>query len=248
MSGEPPSAAALAEHAFNARWWGSPVGVVRDAGFFRRPMAERREALARFAWAEFSCEQDAGPDLLAAVADTGFVWADVQIPFRIGLASRAADGTARESSPLVISTAAEGWRTRPGALPVRSFTSERFLMLPGATQARIDNRFRGWAAEICAASPDLCLEFVRGGAVQGWFLSQPDGSGGIRLTLAALADAATCSGMELYRSALQAYARSGFRLGSASFSVRNTAVMSIYAALHARFQAPRPVFLWWPRG
>ena len=248
MADRTEPAVLLAEHAFNARWWGNPVGVVRDAGFFRLPMAQRRQELARFAWAEFACAQDTDPALLAAAADTGFVWADVQIPFRIGLASPAVEAAARDSSPLEARTVAEGWRTPPAAIPVRSFTSERFLMLPGATQARIDERFRGWAAEICAGSPELCLEFARGGSVQGWFLAEPDGASGIRLTLAALAEQAACSGMELYRAALHAYARRGFRLGAASFSVRNTAVMSIYAALQARFQPPRPVFLWWPRG
>ena len=67
---------------------------------------------------------------------------------------------------------------------------------------------------------------------------------GLLVALAMLAGDATISGMLLYQKACAAYARLGYRVGEASFSVTNTAVHNIYAKLGARFSTPAGNWLW----
>ena len=40
-------------HAFNARWWGAPVGVVTDPTWLTGPPAALAKACAEFAWVEY---------------------------------------------------------------------------------------------------------------------------------------------------------------------------------------------------
>jgi hypothetical protein len=80
--------------------------------------------------------------------------------------------------------------------------------------------------------------------LQGWFLSRPGMQHSLNLALAMLSNTAEISGLLLYQQACVAYAGRGHRLGNASFSVTNTPVHNIYAALGARFMTPGGNWLW----
>ena len=224
----------------NTRWWGEPVGRVDDPGFFALDPAERAAALEPFAWAEFRSPLDSSPDPWALAA-TGFAFCDVQVNFKLRLrpVPEGASAAALEV------TAADQQRFDPLDRPLKPFTRERFARLRGATQERVDDRFVRWARQLLDEHPELALQIASGGEPQGWYCSRPLGSG-INLTLAALYEGATISGLHLYEAAIGAYAERGFRIGSASFSITNGDAHGIYAGLGARFTSPVGFWLWQP--
>lgn len=212
----------IRQHDFNSRWFGAPVALITDAAFFKLPTAEREALLRPFAFAEFRATLPPEPGLAEAA---GFWLADVQVPFRIGLA-KVAD---------VPSLTAQ-----PGAQPkdLARFSHERLGLLPGVDAARVDARYQLWAGTLASSSPATALTLSADGRTQGYFLSERDPDGSLRLTLAALHKDATISGHLVYQKALHVYAAQGFRVGHAAFSVTNTAVLNIYSRLGAHFLAP----------
>ena len=222
----------------NSRWWGADVGRVTDAAFVTLAPAERAEALAPYAWAELRAPLDAAPDPWD-LCDAGFGFCDAQVGFRIRLGAPS-PGSSAEGLEVV---SAEDAAFDPSALPVRPFAHERFLALRGATPERVGERYLAWARQLAAEHPALALHVLRDGEPQGWFCGRP-AARGIELTLAALYEGATTSGLHLYEAALGAFAAQGHRLGGASFSITNTDVHGIYAALGARFTSTDGSWIW----
>jgi hypothetical protein len=222
----------------NSRWWGAEVGRVTDPALVTLPAEERDAALAPYAWAELRAPLDAAPDPWA-LASAGFAFTDVQIGFRIRIAPPAPGSSARELQAISADEAAFD----PAAVPTRPFTHERFLLLRGAEPEKVSERYTRWASQLADEHPDLALHLVRDGKPQGWFLARP-AERGIELTLAALYDDATASGLHLYEAALGGFAARGHRLGGARFSIRNTEVLGIYAALGARFTTTDGHWIW----
>jgi hypothetical protein len=229
----------IREHETNARWWGEPVGVVDDPAFFALPGDERAALLAPFAWAEYRAPLDDAPDPWA-LSRAGFAFGDVQVGFRIAL-GRIPQTPSAGALEVV---AADERPFDPGALPVRPFQHERFALLHGAAAHDLGARYLAWARDLVAEHPAWCFEILADGTPQGWYCSRPQGRNGVELTLAALYEQATISGVTLYEAAIRAYAARGARTGGASFSVRNHAAHGIYAALGARFVAATGFWLW----
>ncbi|GHD33718.1 hypothetical protein GCM10007053_18430 [Halioglobus pacificus] len=222
----------IRQHDFNSNWWGSPVAIIDSPKFFECKPDDQEEMLRNFAWAEY-----AGP--LNAVSpkrlvDASFCQVDTQINFRLNLK------TIEDTS----STAAFECRFADESIfdvdvnRLETFASERFFSLPGVNEEKVNHRYAMWASSLVEGHPECCLEIQAEGETQGWFLSAPDGKNSLSLTLAMKHRDATISGALLYRAALIAYADRGYRLGQASFSVKNIPVMNIYASLGARFTAP----------
>jgi hypothetical protein len=222
----------------NTRWWGAPVGIVDDAAFFTLPESEREQALAPYQWVEFkSAFASALP--LSAMARAGFFLADTQIAFRVALGKSGGTSCGEE---LTVHFADE-----PGFAyseeDLAFFEHERYIHLPGQTPDRLNARYANWGRQLIREHPSTCLAVLSGGAVQGWFLSQP-AAAGLNLMLAVAHRRARVSGFLLYEKSLAAYGVKGHRIGFASFSVMNTAVLNIYAKLGARFTPPSGNWLW----
>jgi hypothetical protein len=228
----------IKRHEFNTEWWGEEVGIVSDPEFFRLPQAEQRTALEKFAWVEFVSPVSKVPDH-QSLTSSGLFHTDTQIRFRIDL-SHIRPGPCAHALQVENASSAP-FEIRLGDL--RVFPHERFYVLPGASEARVNNRYVGWSQNLIQQHPATCLRFLQEGRVQGWFLSHAE-SASIDLTLAMLSSDSSSSGFDLYSRALAEYNRAGFRLGSASFSVRNTPVHNIYASLGARFLEPRECWMW----
>jgi hypothetical protein len=226
----------IRNHEFHSRWWGAPVGVVDDLGVLALPAAERERQLDAFAWVELRAPLHAADPL--ALARTGFAQIDTQIPFKIRI-NRVTGGPSLDEL-----TVERGPFTVDDAAP---FGHERFRHLPGITDEKIAERFATWAAMQIESAPEWCLRIASGGATQGWFFSEM-ARDGLHLELAMLHREATISGAYLYRKSLLAYAALGAQIGTARFSVENTAVLNIYASMGAQFLAPFGIWLWTRRG
>ena len=225
------------EHRFNSEWFGRPVAIVREAAFFSQSDADIRAALSRWAWAEFRC----GPDVVdrRRLAALGFFLADTQVHFRLGLG-------ALEATPSLDGLTLRWADAEPFSVPssgMAEFHHERYRHVPGVTAARLNERYATWAKHLVASAPATCLQVEVGGEPQGWFLSSPQGKK-LQLTLAMTAVGAKISGLHLYLAAGVAYAKKGFSLGEASFSVHNTPVLNIYSKLGARFVSTEDAWLW----
>lgn len=227
----------IRRHEFNSEWCGQEAGIVEDDAFFDLDEAQRATALAPWAWVE--ARSPLTPEGIARVSRAGFRYADTQVHFKIGL-------TRIGSSPSIERLEARSHRDAPfriAAGDVADFRNERFLALPGITQADLNRRYALWSEHICERDPGFCLEILADGEPQGWFLSSM-AERGLELTLAMLKRDAKIGGHHLYHRALVAYREAGARVGSAAFSVTNTAVHNIYAALGARFVEPVGCWLW----
>jgi hypothetical protein len=227
----------IERHDFNSTWWGSDVGIVRDPAFFEVAAERRAELLAPFAWVEHRAPLEG--EATGAVHAAGFSQVDTQVRFKIGLARL--EGTP-STERLDVRFADEG------ELAVRledlaDFRHERFQHLPGITPSSLNRRYALWSEHLIARDPTACMEVVDGGVPQGWFLGRHT-DGGLELTLAMLRRDARISGLLLYHRALLAFAQRGARVGFAGFSVSNTPVLNIYAALGARFLTPEGCWLW----
>jgi hypothetical protein len=231
----------IREHAFNSSWWGQPVGIVEDGAFFDLPELARRSLLAPFSWVEFRSRQRGAPSP-EAVARSGFFHADTQIHFRLGL-NRSPP--AADCRTLEVSSAAEvPFEISPADFA--PFTHERFLLVHGSSATRVNERYALWCNRLIAEHPETALRLSRSGHVQGWFVSRPHAQG-LHLALAMLHRDARVSGFSVYAEALAAYRAGGHRVGFASFSVTNTAVMNVYSRLGALFLEPELCWLWMPR-
>jgi hypothetical protein len=233
--------ALIERHDANSTWWGSDVAIVRQPEFFELGADARAALLAPYDWAEWRGALDSEPSP-QAISAAGFWWADVQISFRLAL--RRVHPTP-SSAELEVASAAER-AFDPAARPTRPFGAERYLMLDDVTPERLATRYAAWAAQLTAADPEWAVEVRHAGVPQGWFCATP-GQRGLRLTLAALYDDAVTAGPTLYRAAIRSFADRGARIGWASFSVRNAAVLNLYAELGAHF-APQEVVWLWTRG
>jgi hypothetical protein len=232
----------IREHTFNSHWWGKPIGYVSDPAFFYLSDEERRDALAPYAWAEAAMPLADSVSHAFPMAKAGFVQVDTQVNFRINL-RRVRDSLSLANLEVQFADEQPFSITSDVLAP---FASERFLRIPDADQARVNDRIALWAAELLEKSPEHCLRISYGNQTQGWFLSQAGEQKSINLTLAIVARDASISGMYIYQKALRAYTARNHVLGWASFSITNTAVHNIYAHLGAHFLAPRGNWLWLP--
>jgi hypothetical protein len=224
-------------HEFNTAWWGAPTGIVTDAAFFALPLPEQRAALQAYEFVEFRAPLDERHPHLG-LRRAGFFWADTRLAFRLDLRPIAAPSSNLE----VISAADSPFTLGPDDLA--HFEHEPFIHLPGITADRLTERYARFARQVLAEHPGWCMRVSSGGVTQGWFFARPQPDGLLNLTLAALHRRATISGAHVYRAGTHAYGRRGARLGTADFSVLNTPVPNIYAALGARFLTPRGGWLW----
>ena len=228
----------IREHVHNTAWWGAPVAVV-DAAFFTLETAAQQAALGAYAWAEFKSPFASAP--CEQLAASGFDLVDMQIGFRLMLG-------AVNDSPSLESLVCQFADQTPFEIEsdqMRGFEHERFLCLPGASQERVAQRYVRWANQLVREHPEWCLRVLYQGEVQGWFLASLTKQG-LYLALAMLSRSAQVSGLHLYQKAICAYAAKGARIGHASFSARNTAVLNIYSQLEARFTSTEGVWLWHP--
>ena len=227
-------------HDFSSRWFGSPVGIVRDAAFFALPATERQAALARYSWVEYRAPSVDGAALAALMQD-GFLQSDVQIHFRLRLEEPT-------PSPSLDSLSVVRADQKPFGIAsgeMADFTHERFSLVPGVTTRMITERYEMWATGILKNAPHFCLQVRSERGVEGWFLSSKDTrQAGLNLALAVLHREARISGMLLYKKALGAYRSMGETLGWASFSATNTPVLNIYSELGARFTSSGVIWLW----
>ena len=228
----------IKRHDFNTEWWGDEAGIVTDPAFFTQPSSQIRTALDRFSWVEFFHPVSKLP-ARHILANAGFFYTDTQIRFRLDLAHIQPNSCAA-ALKLEIASAS------PFSIEddeLKLFPFERFYALPNATESKVNQRYVLWANNLIQQNPATCYRFLQDRKVQGWFLSHPEPPA-IGLTLAMLSQNAAISGFDLYSRALAEYAKQGFRLGMASFSVRNTPVHNIYANLGARFLEPREYWMW----
>jgi hypothetical protein len=210
---------------------------VDNPDFFSLPKATQSFHLEEFAWVEFKAPLDSVD--LAAVHGAGFVQVDTQVRFRLGL-RRLPEFSSTDGLQAVF---ANDELFQVTGDQMANFGAERFSFLPGADAARIRERYALWSASLIEDNPKHCVQIRDGSGVQGWFLAAERG-GSIDLTLAMLHRNAGASGFLVYLSALRAYADRGARLGSAAFSITNTPVHNIYAALHARFVSTSGCWFW----
>ncbi len=227
----------IREHVFNGHWWGARVGFLHDPSFFSLDPAEQRALLKEYAWVEFVAPVGAvSPHVLSRA---GFVPIDTQIGVQLDL-------TRVPPPPPMIELTAVSADEQPFAISadeMASYERERYRYLPGITPHKLNERYALWSKALIVAQPQWCLQITNGAQVQGWFLAEQEREG-FRLTLGVLHRDAQISDLALYQKALSTYARRGQYVGTARFSVTNTAVHNLYARLGARFLAPRGYWLW----
>lgn len=229
----------IQNHEFNTRWWGSPVGVVSNPGFFSLDIEQQQKLLEPYAWAEFHSSLGECPPL-KELADSGFFQIDTQIRFMLNL--RKIEPTASTEQLSCVFADEKDFNIEAEQLAM--FTHERFRHVPGCTETLTNERYALWANDLVREHPENCMQLFLKDRLQGWFLSRPGEAHRLNLALAMLTNTSEISGMLLYHQACVAYAKRGHRLGSASFSVSNTPVHNIYAKLGARFMPPGGNWLW----
>ena len=225
-------------HQSNTAWWGHPVAIITDAAWFDQTDTIRKQSLEPYAWAEFKAPLVTAPPA-AHLCQAGFALVDVQMNFRMSLGNVAI--TPSLEAYECASAAEKPFVICPDE--ARTFEHERFFQIPGMTPEKLNQRYVSWANDLIAKHPEWCLRLTHHGKTQGWFLSEPNGTS-LHLTLAMMAANASVSGQHLYHRALCEYRRLGATMGHAAFSVRNTAVLNIYAQLGARFTPPTGCWLW----
>ena len=227
----------IGRHDFNSDWCGQEAGIVRDPAFFGLEPGEQAELLQPWAWVEARQE---GELCRRSMQAAGFLQVDTQMPFKIGLARL-------QGSPSLERAEVRFADEHPFQIKVSEladFAHERFSVIPGIEMGDLNRRYGLWSTQLLAADPAHCMQVFVEGEVQGWFLGQRT-KAGLELTLAMLKRDATISGHLLYHKALKSYGERGARVGYAAFSVSNTPVLNIYAALGARFLAPKASWLWY---
>jgi hypothetical protein len=228
----------IQEHQHHTKWSRRRSGSIADRSWFALDQGERHRSLEEYDWVEFKCPLDDAPPLLDMHA-AGFALADVLIGFRI----RLADVPEPASGDILQCAAASEEPFRIRACELQPFAAERFQQLPGIDARLVTQRYAAWGTDLIRDNPNWCLRLSAEGRTVGWFLAEP-GSGGLYLALSMLSSHAPASGMLLYQCALREYCRRGVSIGHAGFSVRNTNVLNIYAALGARFTTRTGVWFW----
>jgi hypothetical protein len=170
---------------------------------------------------------------------------DTQVQFRIGLRELAAAGNGRAAGVSLRSALEPDFSLDQSDWEI--FGHERFRVLPGVTEERLNERYSRWAEMLRKNDPAHCFQILREGEPQGWFLGQAESGDTVNLTLGVLRRNAGVSGFTVYETALRRFREMGYRMGTASFSVSNTAVHNIYARLGARFTCPAGIWLWMRR-
>lgn len=223
----------IREHKFNSEWWGKPVAIVTDTSFFNLSEQLQSRLVAPFDWVEINSKVDNMPSILQ-LQRFGFVQVDTQINFRIALQNvsyseslKSMDVSFANKAPFKLSPE-----------EVTDFEHERYRFLPNVTKKDLTARYCLWGNQIIEDHPEWCLTVKSSNNVQGWFLSTLDHKKRLNLTLAMLKKNAVISGLLLYQRAILAYANKNVRIGWASFSATNIAVLNIYASLGARFFSP----------
>ncbi len=227
----------ISRHEPNTKWWGSEVGIVQDPQFFSHSDDERAELLSKYSWVEFKSPHDQVKAL--DVYRSGFTLIDTQIGFRIELTNYEPPGNFGQIEVKFADIS-------PFEIPfgvAREFKNERFLILPGLTQEKLDRRYVSWANQLIAQNPGFCMEVVCAGKIQGWYFSKPT-SQGHELTLAMLHRDAIISGRILYSLAFSELKRKGAEIGISSFSAQNIAVLNILSGLGARFLSATGCWIW----
>ncbi len=228
------------KHDFNTRWWGEPAGIVDSLDFFQCSRASQTAELEPYSWVEFKAPAESPGLDLRAINQAGFFQVDTQINYRLKLPSAMRPGNL-DSLEVEFADQSD---FRVSADDIQSFRFERYFKLPGATEERVNLRYAQWSNEQIEACPSTCLRVVSNGRVEGWYLGEAVQGTGLHLTLAMLGRESEISGLLLFLKAYEAFASRGHRLGWAAFSVMNSPVHNIYAAIGARFLAPTGCWLW----
>ncbi len=219
----------IRRHEFNSEWWRGEVGIVDLDSFANSSDEVVIEACSEFDWVE-ARSKDQSTDLSIRLSRLGFRQFDTQIGFRVGLKDNP-------PTPSLESLEATSALVTPFELrseEILPFSQDRYSWIPDSDSNRARERYALWGVDLILNQPEHALAISREGEVQGYFLSRND-NGRLDLTLAMLRKGAVITGMHLYQRALSAYAQAGWRVGSASFSARNLAVLNIYSSLGARF-------------
>lgn len=230
----------ISRNDFNSQWWGAPVGIIREPAFFEQPIPEQHKILGEYSWVEFRSKQTENPLLFEKLHQSGFFYVDTLIHFRIAL-DRITDSAGLEGLEVYFANDSP-FEVKP--LDMAPFEHERFKYLPGAGPERIAQRYAIWSNKLIQQYPNYCLRVCLKNKLQGWFLAMPSQKG-LNLALAMLHADAEISGLLLYQKAMLDYhSRRDERLGWASFSVTNTAVLNIYSRLGAHFLAVEQCWIW----
>jgi len=182
---------------------------------------------------------------LALIRGIGFHQVELQLELAVRLGGGA---PAEPGTRLRRPTPAD--RPAMEAITRHAFLATRFHDIPGATDAQIGDRFVRWLDQMAREAPDLSFVMEVDGVVQGLFASRPTGpSGEIYLALAATApDAPLGFGAYLYRAALEAYARAGWRRGVTAIDAANVGVLSLWMGLGARVLRAKDIHFWHGEG
>jgi hypothetical protein len=227
-------------HDFNSRWWGGPVGIIREADFFRRSAAECQRLLDPYDWVEFKAARG-DLSIESLVAKYGFQFVDLQISYKAGLNKTPTSG--REISLDMVSAQTVEFNLHPDQLT--EFSAERFSILPGITPERVCQRYVAWARYLSESHPELCFEVRQDDIPQGWIFGEPlDSPGGLGFTLVMTSKRCRVRGFDIYRVALREFAKMGFVFCQAAFSAFNMPAHNIHSMLGARFLDPTICWIW----
>jgi len=230
----------ISSHDFNSQWWGGPVGIIHDKDFFQQGMAECQRLLQPFDWVEFKASRG-DVAIESAVALCGFQFVDLQVLYKAGLDKSA---TSQREVPLeMVNATVHEFDLHPSELT--EFAAERFSVLPGVTPERICQRYVAWASTLLGKNPELCFEVRKDSIPQGWvFAERTESPRAVNFTLVMTSNRSQVRGLEVYRAALQQFARMGFAFCQASFSAFNVPAHNIHALLGARFLDPVICWIW----
>lgn len=174
-----------------------------------------------------------GPVLPEALRHAGFISAELQLSFSLGLdPTLPADPALRPFEPADAADCHD--------LLGRAFRRTRFHAIPGLDPNRIAKRYTAWFDQLYATHPQLILAYHDGAGVAGVFAAQPQPRG----LYLALAAAETGLGWRLFRAALGAYARMGHRRGHAAVDAANASVVTLYGRFGASFTAATDIAMW----
>jgi hypothetical protein len=218
-------------HEFNTRWCNAPAGIVTDPAFFSLPLAQQKNLLEPYAWCEFKTPENNAPTY-GQMHGAGFMLADTQIHFKIDLSKIETTSSAQNFQMVSPTTHPHFFILNDDTM--LDFRHERFHAIASISPQQVNQRYHLLAQDIIQKHPETCLAMIHQDQCQGWFLAFPTQKG-LNLMLAMLHRNATTSGLYLYMKAMATFAQLGHRIGYASFSASNMAVMNIYAGFNAKF-------------
>jgi hypothetical protein len=223
----------IASHAFNSKWWGAPVGVTSSFEALASSPVAMRAAATPYEWVEARVPVSDLPAEWTGPSN-GFTWVDLQLGYRVAL-KRV------ESLPSTWSVAAADHR--PIDLDdFADFAAERYSRIPGATPARLAQRYRMWATELIAASPHACATVLRGDEVAGYVLGSLEGTKA-SFTLAVASRTSTAHGLGIYLGAAALYRGLGATSMHAALSASNLPALNAHVALGCLFVSATGIWL-----